>query len=155
MLVSCLAYYSIMKLTATYSSETSIYFQRTIWCYIPEGRTLHIHRCAWASNLTYVLLVHSYEEFCRYWRNIFTADTATLCKCMEVIICVFLFIWLHTLMWSDRMIMGGVLEGMWLRRIVGSLESGSRLLRLKGSDVSHYAVLLARDNSREKRQGTG
>jgi hypothetical protein len=42
--VSCSAY-SIMKLEAIYSSETSIDFERTTRRYIPEDMTLHNHRC--------------------------------------------------------------------------------------------------------------
>jgi hypothetical protein len=40
-LVSCLAYSSTLKMEATYSSEMSVEFQRTIWRYIPEGKTLN------------------------------------------------------------------------------------------------------------------
>jgi hypothetical protein len=40
MLVSCLAYSSTLKMEATCSSEMSVDFQRTIWHYIPEYRTL-------------------------------------------------------------------------------------------------------------------
>jgi hypothetical protein len=38
-LVSCLDYYSKMKMDATYSSETSVDFQ-TAWCYSPEDKTI-------------------------------------------------------------------------------------------------------------------
>jgi hypothetical protein len=41
-LVFCLAYSSTLKMM-TCCSETSIYFRRTIRCYIPEDRTLHNH----------------------------------------------------------------------------------------------------------------
>jgi hypothetical protein len=44
MLVSCLAY-SAPKMKATYSSETSVSFQRTTGRYIPNDRTLQNHRC--------------------------------------------------------------------------------------------------------------
>jgi hypothetical protein len=40
MLVSCLAYSSTMKMEATYSSETSVDFQRTKRRYIPEDKTI-------------------------------------------------------------------------------------------------------------------
>jgi hypothetical protein len=40
MLVSCLAYSSTLKMEATYTSETSVYFQRTTWRYIAEDRAL-------------------------------------------------------------------------------------------------------------------
>jgi hypothetical protein len=45
MLVSYLAYSSTVKTEATCSSETSVDFQRTIWRYIVEDRTLHNHCC--------------------------------------------------------------------------------------------------------------
>jgi hypothetical protein len=32
------------KMKATYSTETSVNFQRTIWRYISQDRTLHNHR---------------------------------------------------------------------------------------------------------------
>jgi hypothetical protein len=44
-LVPCSAYSVTLKMEAIYSSETSVYFQRTTWCYIPEDRTLHNHSC--------------------------------------------------------------------------------------------------------------
>jgi hypothetical protein len=44
-LVSCSAYSSNLKTEATYSSETSVDFQRTIQHYIPEDSNLHNHRC--------------------------------------------------------------------------------------------------------------
>jgi streptogramin lyase len=45
---------------ATYSTETSVDFQRTTRCCIPEDRTLHNHRC---ENLrSYVL-----DDFGRLW----------------------------------------------------------------------------------------
>jgi hypothetical protein len=44
-LVSCFAYYSTLKMDATCSSETSVDFQQTTRCYIPEDRTLHNHCC--------------------------------------------------------------------------------------------------------------
>jgi hypothetical protein len=45
MLISCLAYFSTLKMEAACSSETPVDFQRTTWRYIPEDRTLHNHRC--------------------------------------------------------------------------------------------------------------
>jgi hypothetical protein len=44
-LVSCETYPSNLKMEATRFSETSVNFQRTTRCYIPEDRTLHIHHC--------------------------------------------------------------------------------------------------------------
>jgi hypothetical protein len=44
-LVSCLVYSSILKIYATCSSETSVDFQWTTQCHIPEDRTLHNHPC--------------------------------------------------------------------------------------------------------------
>jgi hypothetical protein len=41
-LVPCLDYYSNLKMEATYSSETSVDFQRIIWRYFQEDRTLHM-----------------------------------------------------------------------------------------------------------------
>jgi hypothetical protein len=43
-LVSYLAYFSILTMEVTYSSETSVDFQRTTRLYIPEDVTLHNHR---------------------------------------------------------------------------------------------------------------
>jgi hypothetical protein len=44
-LVSCLVYSSTQKAEATSSSETSVDFQRTTRCYIPDYRIVHDHRC--------------------------------------------------------------------------------------------------------------
>jgi hypothetical protein len=41
MLVSYLAYSSILKMEATYSFETSVAFQQTTWHYIPKDTTLY------------------------------------------------------------------------------------------------------------------
>jgi hypothetical protein len=38
MMVSCLAYYSTLKIEAKCSSETAIYFHQTTRRYIPEDR---------------------------------------------------------------------------------------------------------------------
>jgi hypothetical protein len=43
-LVSCLTYFSTLKLEVICSSETSVDFQRTTRCCIPEERALHSHR---------------------------------------------------------------------------------------------------------------
>jgi hypothetical protein len=43
-MVSCLAYFSALKMEATCTSETSVNFQRTTRLCIPDGRTLHNHR---------------------------------------------------------------------------------------------------------------
>jgi hypothetical protein len=45
LLVSCSAYYSILKMEATYSSETSVHIQRTTQRIMPEDGILHNHRC--------------------------------------------------------------------------------------------------------------
>jgi hypothetical protein len=39
-LVSCSAYFSTLKMEAICSSKTSVDFQQTTWCYIPEDSTL-------------------------------------------------------------------------------------------------------------------
>jgi hypothetical protein len=39
----CFAYSSVYKIQAKYSSETSVEFQLTTRCYIPEDRTFHNH----------------------------------------------------------------------------------------------------------------
>jgi hypothetical protein len=44
-LVSCLAYSSILRMAAISSSETYADFHRTTWCCIREYRTLQLHRC--------------------------------------------------------------------------------------------------------------
>jgi hypothetical protein len=43
--VSCLAYFSTLKMEATRSSETSVGFQRIARRHIPEDRTIHNDRC--------------------------------------------------------------------------------------------------------------
>jgi hypothetical protein len=40
--VSGLTYSSTLRMEATYSSETSIDFQWTTWCYILDDTTLHL-----------------------------------------------------------------------------------------------------------------
>jgi hypothetical protein len=45
MLVSCVAHYLTLKMNATCCSENSVGFQQTAWCYIPEDRDRHNHRC--------------------------------------------------------------------------------------------------------------
>jgi hypothetical protein len=54
-LVSCLAYSSTLKIEATCSSETSVYFQRTTRRYITEDRILHKHRCENVQSYTVIL----------------------------------------------------------------------------------------------------
>jgi hypothetical protein len=44
-LIACLAHPLTLKVEAICSSDTSVEFQRSTRCYIPEGRTLHDHRC--------------------------------------------------------------------------------------------------------------
>jgi hypothetical protein len=44
---------------AIYSSEASVYFQRTTLRYNPEDRTLHKHRC---KNLKFYLKLDLFEE---------------------------------------------------------------------------------------------
>jgi hypothetical protein len=53
MLVSCLAYSWTLKMYATFSSETSVDFQRTTPHYTPEDIILHDHRC---ENLKFCML---------------------------------------------------------------------------------------------------
>jgi hypothetical protein len=45
MLVSCLAYFSTLKMKATSSTKTLVDFEETTWHFIPEDRTLHNHGC--------------------------------------------------------------------------------------------------------------
>jgi hypothetical protein len=45
MLVSFVVYSLILKVEDICSSETSVVFERTTLCSIPEDRTLHNHRC--------------------------------------------------------------------------------------------------------------
>jgi hypothetical protein len=44
-LVSCLAYFSTLKMEAKCSSETSVDFKRITRCCTPENKTPHNHRC--------------------------------------------------------------------------------------------------------------
>jgi hypothetical protein len=63
-LVSCLAYSSIMKMEDTCSSETSIDFQLTTRRYIPEARTLRIScKLSKESELNYNLMKNLYEAY--------------------------------------------------------------------------------------------
>jgi hypothetical protein len=71
--VSCLAYSSTLKMKATWSSETSVDFQRTTRRYIPEDRTLQeVHLLP---VCMYVLLLHISQNtrrcsgFYKKWRN--------------------------------------------------------------------------------------
>jgi hypothetical protein len=47
---------SDMKMKVTYSSETSVDFQRTTRCCIPEDRTLHKHRYESLKGSSYISL---------------------------------------------------------------------------------------------------
>jgi hypothetical protein len=58
-LVSSLAYYSTLKMEAKYSQETSVGFQRTTQCFIPENRVLRNDRC---ENLKYRQNLTAYES---------------------------------------------------------------------------------------------
>jgi hypothetical protein len=40
-----LGFSSTIKMEATSTSANVVDFQRTAWCYIPEGTILHNHRC--------------------------------------------------------------------------------------------------------------
>jgi hypothetical protein len=50
MLVSCLAYFSNLKMEATCSSETSVDFQRTTRRYVPEDKALGMQSSWWNEN---------------------------------------------------------------------------------------------------------
>jgi hypothetical protein len=43
--ISCLAYFSTLRVKAKYTSEESVEFQRIIRYFIPNDRTLHNHSC--------------------------------------------------------------------------------------------------------------
>jgi hypothetical protein len=45
LLVSCMAYTSALKMEVTCSFKTSVNFQHTTWCYIPEDRHPHNQCC--------------------------------------------------------------------------------------------------------------
>jgi hypothetical protein len=62
MLVSYLAYSSILKLEAICSSETPIDFQWTTWRYIPEDISLHNHR-----RKTLKSYIISFKLTFQYW----------------------------------------------------------------------------------------
>jgi hypothetical protein len=57
----CLAYSLTLKMEATCSFKTSVYFQQTAQCYIPEDRTLHNHCC---ENLRLFRTTHSHFSSC-------------------------------------------------------------------------------------------
>jgi hypothetical protein len=44
-MLSCLAYFSALKIESTYSSKLLLDIWWTMWCYIPEDRTLHNLHC--------------------------------------------------------------------------------------------------------------
>jgi hypothetical protein len=67
MLISCLAYWSILQTKATYSTERSVCFQWITWRHVPTNKTLHNHRC---ENLK------SYN--CRWIRKYTTVTTTAL-----------------------------------------------------------------------------
>jgi hypothetical protein len=50
MLVSCLASSSTLKVEVTCSTKTSVDFQQTAWCHIPEDITFHIIFLGWLFN---------------------------------------------------------------------------------------------------------
>jgi hypothetical protein len=70
MLVSCLTYSSTLKMKSTYSSETSVRFQRTTPLYIPEDINLHNHQCE--SLMSYLL-----SFLLLYWRYNPISDMAS------------------------------------------------------------------------------
>jgi hypothetical protein len=64
-LVSCLAYFSTLKMEATCSSATSVDFQRTARRYIPEDRTLSNHFCENLNSYTQRLSQNG-QQYARY-----------------------------------------------------------------------------------------
>jgi hypothetical protein len=54
---SCLAYSSTLKIEATCPSKTLVDFQWTTPRYIPEGRTVHNHRCKSLKSSTRIFLI--------------------------------------------------------------------------------------------------
>jgi hypothetical protein len=64
-LSSCSAYSPIVKMEATFSSETSVDIQRTTRRYIPEDRILHNHRCKNFKSYIFLLDMKIYwvQEF--------------------------------------------------------------------------------------------
>jgi hypothetical protein len=58
MLVSCLAYSSILKMEAICFPEASVVFQRTTQCYTPEDRTLHNHQCEDLKSYNFSSFLH-------------------------------------------------------------------------------------------------
>jgi hypothetical protein len=64
----CVAYSSTLKMEATYSSETSVDFQRTIRRYITEDRTVHNHRC---DNLKSCLVI----KYCIFSFEVFSCNS--------------------------------------------------------------------------------
>jgi hypothetical protein len=70
MLVSCLTYSPTLKMEATFSSKTSVDFQRTTRRYIPEDSTLHDQSCenlksheAYVCPLTKNIITHLFLIF--------------------------------------------------------------------------------------------
>jgi hypothetical protein len=95
MLVSCLTCSSMLKMKASCSSETSVDFRRTIWRYIPEGRTLHNRRCENLKSykVSGLLTLYNTENLsfpknwrCRIQRNTRDVNEGILRKCSFEII---------------------------------------------------------------------
>jgi hypothetical protein len=49
---------SILIAQATYSSKTSVHFQRTTWRYILEDKTLHDNRCEYVKSDKFVIALY-------------------------------------------------------------------------------------------------
>jgi hypothetical protein len=58
-LVSCLAYFSTLKMEAKWFSETSVGFQWTTQPYIPEDGTFHNHHCENLKSYSYIGATYS------------------------------------------------------------------------------------------------
>jgi hypothetical protein len=83
-LVSCSAYSSTLKIEVICSSETSVDFQRTTWCYIPVDRTLEIktyhYRIAklnWSTYTKWPLVEVALEVKSKYFNTLLISGMET------------------------------------------------------------------------------
>jgi hypothetical protein len=74
---SCLNFFSILKIEAICSSETSIALQRNTWRYIPQKTAPHKHR---SENLKPYIQKMYYSETCEYLLN---RNTEYISKSMQ------------------------------------------------------------------------
>jgi hypothetical protein len=105
-LVSCLAYSSTLKMEASFSSETSVDFQRIARRYIPGDRTLHSY--TWFMKCV-VLISAGTEVFCGFPQSLQgnAPDEATTASFQIAIHQSFYYLTLYDLDTRDTMLQAG------------------------------------------------